>query len=330
MAFVSINEPLSHTRLSKDRMSLLAKVATMYHEQGIRQPEIADRLHLSQSRVSRLLKEAQSAGVVRTIVVPPVGTYPNLEEQVRLRYGLSDVVITDIPSEDEYSLLTALGSAGAAYLETTLNGSDLVGISSWSSTLLATVDAMLPRTITTASQIVQVIGGVGNSSVQVKATHLADRLARVTGGRPIYLPAPGIVSSVAVRDALLSDPNLTHLNQVWGELTTVLAGIGSLSPSALLKSSGNAISDVEIEQLRLLGAVGDVCLRFFDAEGNLVDSGLNERVVGIDSERLRAVPRKIGIAGGERKFEAIRGAAKGKWIDVLITDLNTANRLLAD
>ena len=38
-------------------------------------------------------------------------------------------------------------------------------------------------------------------------------------------------------------------------------------------------------------------------------------------------PARVGVAGGARKFEAIRGAMRGKWIDVLITDLGTAQRL---
>src|SRR5687767_15095071 len=42
----------------RDRLRLLTKVARLYHEQGVRQPEIATRLHVSQARVSRLLKEA--------------------------------------------------------------------------------------------------------------------------------------------------------------------------------------------------------------------------------------------------------------------------------
>jgi DNA-binding transcriptional regulator LsrR (DeoR family) len=36
----------------------------------------------------------------------------------------------------------------------------------------------------------------------------------------------------------------------------------------------------------------------------------------------------VGIAGGKRKFEAIRGALRGKLINVLITDRRTAERLL--
>jgi DNA-binding transcriptional regulator LsrR (DeoR family) len=318
----------ARSRLSGDRMSLLTKIARMYHEQGMRQPEIADRLHISQSRVSRFLKEAVTLGVVRTIVVPPAGVYPELEEAIRDRYGLLDVVVVESAGAEDSSIISALGSAGAAYLETTLNATDRVGISSWSATLLATVDSMAPRTVRTAAEIVQVIGGVGKPGVQVKATHLTDRLARVTGAVPRFFPAPGIVASVAVRDALLADTYVKDLASAWKDLSVVLAGIGSLQPSPLLKDSGNAVSEEDMDALRMQGAVGDICLRFFDADGQLVDTELDKRVVGISSEDLRAVPRTVGIAGGERKFEAIRAAARGRWIDVLITDLDTARNLL--
>lgn len=317
------------SRLPDDRMGLLIKVARMYHEQGVRQPEIADRLHISQSRVSRLLKEAVALGVVRTIVVTPTGVYPELEDAVRDRYGLADVVVASTDADDERSILIALGQAGAAYLETTLTATDRVGISSWSSTLLATVDAMSPRTVRTASEIVQVIGGVGKPGVQVQATHLTDRFARVTGATPRFLPAPGIVGSAAVRDGLLADPYITDLAASWPSLTVVLAGIGSLQPSPLLADSGNAVSDDDMAALRAAGAVGDVCLRFFSASGDPVPSALDDRVVGIAADTLRAVPRVVGIAGGARKVDAIRAAAQGHWIDVLVTDLATARALVA-
>ena len=43
-------------------LRLMTKVARLYYEQGLRQAEIADRLDLSQSRVSRLLKQAEKEG----------------------------------------------------------------------------------------------------------------------------------------------------------------------------------------------------------------------------------------------------------------------------
>ena len=320
---------LPSSRLPTEKLGLVIKIARMYHEQGLRQPDIAARLNISQSRVSRFLKEAVALGVVRTIVVPPPGLRPELEDQVRERFGLSDVVAADTHGADDSAVLAALGAAGAAYLETTLTGRDRIGISSWSSTLLATVDAMVPRTVRTAESIVQLIGGVGNPQVQVQATRLTDRLARVTGATPQFLAAPGVVASPLLRDALLQDEYIAEVAAAWSALSVVLVGIGSLQPSPLLKDSGNTVSLDEMEALRTSGAVGDVCLRFFDAHGALVESSLNERVLGISVEALRAVPRKVGIAGGERKHEAIRAAAAGGWIDVLITDVATAEFLAA-
>ncbi len=224
-----LDRPASpRTRLSTDRLALLTKIARMYHEQGVRQPEIASRLSMSQSRVSRFLKEAAQLGIVRTVVVAPSGVHTDLEDELRQRFGLTDVVVADYDGDSESTLLLALGAAGAAYLETTLTGSDRIGISSWSATLLATAEAMRPTTVSTATDIVQVIGGVGDPRVQVNATRLTEQFARVTGATPKFLAAPGIVQSPAVRDALLQDPFIAELTREWDSLTVLLAGIGSL------------------------------------------------------------------------------------------------------
>jgi DNA-binding transcriptional regulator LsrR (DeoR family) len=109
----------------------------------------------------------------------------------------------------------------------------------------------------------------------------------------------------------------------------LLAGIGSLDPSPLLRESGNAIAESDQDVLRGLGAVGDICLRFFDAEGSHVDSDLDGRVIGIEPDVLLAVPRRIGVAGGQRKHSAIRAAVLGGWVNVLVTDVETADALLS-
>src|SRR4051812_21869307 len=55
--------------IATDQIRLLTKVARMYHERGMRQPQIAQQLHISQPRVSRLLKRAVELGIVRTTVI---------------------------------------------------------------------------------------------------------------------------------------------------------------------------------------------------------------------------------------------------------------------
>lgn len=317
-------------RLTADsQVRLLTKVARLYHERGVRQTEIASMLHLSQARVSRLLKRAAELGIVRTVVVVTPGVHTDLEEQLEARYGLAEVVVVDA-DEDEQDVLPALGSAGAGYLETTLTGGERLGISSWSATLLAVADRLHPFRTPGADSIIQLVGGVGVASVQAEANRLLSQLSAVVGASPTFVPAPGLVGSPAVRAGLLKDPAMGSIAEQWQQLTMALVGIGSLAPSRLLLDSGNAGGPEEQQLLRAAGAVGDVCHRFFAADGSLVRSGLDQRVVGIDPVTFRAVPRRIGVAGGRRKHQAIRAALLGGWVNVLVTDVGTARVLLAD
>jgi DNA-binding transcriptional regulator LsrR (DeoR family) len=307
-------------------MRLLTKVARMYHEKGIRQPQIAGQLGLSQARVSRLLKQAVDVGIVRTVVTMPTGVHGDLEDELQGHYGLRDAMVVDTAGLED-DLLPALGSAAAAYLDVSLTGGHVVGISSWSETLLSAVDRMPRKSQPVVDRVVQIVGGLGDPAVQMQATRLTARFAELTGAMPLYLPAPGLVGSPAVRKAMLNDPSVNEVTATWGQLTDALVGIGSLEPSPLLARSGNAIAADEQEELRRLGAVGDVCFRFFDENGSLVPSKFDRRVIGITAEQLLAVPRRIGVAGGARKYSAIRASLLGGWVNVLITDLAMAQKL---
>ena len=62
--------------------------------------------------------------------------------------------------------------------------------------------------------------------------------------------------------------------------------------------------------------------------GDAVGSGIDSRIVGIPTDVLKGVPRRIGVAGGVRKHSAIRAALLGGWVNVLVTDTGTARALL--
>jgi DNA-binding transcriptional regulator LsrR (DeoR family) len=316
------------TRAPTDgQLRLITKVARMYHERGVRQVDIADTLHISQARVSRLLKRAAELGIVRTVVAVAPGVHTEIEEALEERYGLSEALVVDVEGTDN-EIIAGLGSAGATYLETTLTGGERIGISSWSQTLLAVVDRMRPFRVSGAERVVQLMGGFGNSSVQTQGNRLLTEFARLVGATAIFVPAPALVGSRTVRESLLNDPAMESVAKDWANLTMAIAGIGSLPPSPLLRASGNAADLADQDRLHAAGAVGDVCQRFFDSDGELVPSALDDRVVGIDADTLRETPRRVGIAGGESKHKAIHAAVRGKWVNVLITDTATAAALL--
>jgi DNA-binding transcriptional regulator LsrR (DeoR family) len=312
-----------------DELRLITKIARLYYDQALTQPEIAAQLDLSQATVSRLLKRARDEGIVRVTVNVPLGAYPLLEEELQRKYGLKEALVVDSLAEDGEQLLRDIGAAAAYYLETTLRAGDLIGISSWSATLLAMVDALHPPPRLANVRVLQILGGLGNPSAKVYASRLIDRLANLVRGEAVLLPAPGIVSSPDAVPILQRDPYVRAVRDLFDQVSIALVGIGTVEPSGLLASSGNIYSPEELDLLRQAGAVGDICLRFFDHGGTSVITPLNDRVIGMALEQLRQVKRAVGIAGGQRKLAAIRGALRGGWINVLITDRATAEQLLA-
>ena len=237
--------------------------------------------------------------------------------------------VVDISRDDDEAAVREIGAAAAYHLETTVRSGDVIGVSSWSATLLAMVDAMQPVSGVSGTQVVQILGGGGDPAAEGHATHLVRRMADLLHGEGTFLPAPSSVGSRASRDVLLADPFVQRAVALFDRLDVALVGIGGQEPSGLLASSGNVFSAQELATVRAAGGVGDIGLRFLREDGRKVPSPLDDRVIGIDLEQLRRVPSAIGVAGGPGKTAAIRAALLGGWINRLITDRYTGERLMA-
>ena len=316
-----------------DLLRLTTRVASLYHERGFGQVRIAEQLGLSQARVSRLLKQAEQLGIVRITVHVPEGVHAELEQQLEERYDLDEVILVEVDDaalRDDEAMSRALASTVAAYLELMVPSFESIGVSSWSSTLLAAVNAMRPMGPGATKSVVQVLGGVGVPGAQRFATRLTERLAQLAKAEPVFMLAPGVVASPAAKKVLLADPACREAVERCDELSAVLMGIGAIPPSRMLRESGNVFSDQDLADLKRAGAVGDVCMRFYDPQGRPVETDFDTRVIGISTDQIRRARRRIGVAGGRRKFEAIRGALRGGWLSTLITDLKTGQRMLAE
>ena len=77
--------------------------------------------------------------------------------------------------------------------------------------------------------------------------------------------------------------------------------------------------------------MGDITLQFFDKEGNTDKfHNFNDRVAAISMDVFRKIPLRIGIASGEKKVEAVKGAVNGGLINILITNVECAKKLISD
>jgi DNA-binding transcriptional regulator LsrR (DeoR family) len=316
--------------ISFGQLRLISRVAGLYYREGLSQPVIAGQLSLSQASVSRLLKMGEERGIIRISVEMPEGVFAELESAIEKKYGVREVVVADSGSGEPGSLFKTLGAAAASWLESRIGEHEVIGVSSWSETLFAAVEAMRgPIAAGRTAYVVQLLGGLGISSTISFAAQLTESMARVAGAQGVFLMAPGICESEEARNVLLDDATCRRVFEMYERASMLLVGIGSLIPSRLLRESRNETNSADQEELRSLGAVGDICLRYFDSEGRMVDSGFDRRVIGISPEQIKRINNTVVVGGGREKLEAIRAALKGGWISVLITDLAAASELTA-
>ena len=226
--------------------------------------------------------------------------------------------------------MARIGEAAAHFLEVTLQQDEIIGVSSWSQTILRMVDNIHPLKSAKAKYVVQILGGMGDASVQTHATQLTARLAKLTGGEPRLLLVQGITSSREAKLVMLADPVGARDD-------------GPVRPHHARHRRhrrGRAVRTAGPLRQRLFRRRRWRCctrparsarsrLRFYDSDGKPVETPLNERVIGISLEDLRKADRVMALAGGQSKTQAIAGALKLGVIDVLVTDKFTAATVAA-
>jgi DNA-binding transcriptional regulator LsrR (DeoR family) len=314
---------------SIEELRLLVKVSRFYYEDGLNQDAITARLGLSRSKVSRLMAQARETGVVQINVVVPEDLFLDLEGRLEERFGLQEALVVEAqPGDSQSQVSRAVGSAAAGYLLRAMSPRSTIGMC-WGDTLRHMAAALTPQRYPDA-QVVQIIGGLGQPDAEVHATELCRSVSRSLGCRLTLLPVPGIVADQRTREALLSDVHVQRAVDAFDDLDIAFVGIGAPTISSVTMRDGSIISRAELDGLLRKGAVGDIALRYYDANGECIESDTNERIIGMTLEQIRRVPRIVGVSGGPDKPTAIRAALQGGLINVLITDSVTAETLLDD
>jgi DNA-binding transcriptional regulator LsrR (DeoR family) len=311
----------------KEKLRLMIKIAKLYYEGGLTQDAISQRLRLSRPRVSRLMQEALDQGLVKISIAQEPGSYAELEQQIETRFGLLEVIIVDVINPEVTESITRdLGIAAAGHFSRLVQDGDVVGLT-WGVTLASMVENLEPEKKRN-SVVVQMVGGLGEPQADTHATGLVSRTSAAIGASLWLLPAPGVVDSAEFATLLRSDRHISQTLEMVKKVDIAFVGIGAPTRNSLLMRDESIISWQEMDNLIDLGAVGDISLHFYDIRGDLVQNELDERVIGISLEAMRSLSRVVGIAGGPEKFNAILGSIRGHFINTLITDPITAQKLL--
>ncbi len=308
-----------------DRLDLLADVAEMYFLQGKNQAEIARKIGMTRSNVSRMLTEARNSGVIQIHINRPLQENHTLAQQLVERFGLINarVVKVDIPAQ----LLDKLGQIASKELLAHLKPGWILG-TSWGTAIHAAVDQLEVSDPVSDIKVAQMLGALGARIKEYDGHSIVRLLEQKLSAEGIYINAPFLVENKDVAHSLLENKSVHESLNFAKRSDIALLGVGSSELAHCSYYLADYVTRKEIRDIQKTGAIGDVCGRFFNLQGEICAKDFQQRFIGIFAEDLLKIPLRMGIAGGPAKIEPILGALRGKLINILVSDEASVKEVL--
>ncbi|MEN8040474.1 MAG: sugar-binding domain-containing protein [Actinomycetota bacterium] len=309
---------------SSTRNDLAVRVAWLYHERGLTQQDIADRLGISRSTISRVLTEAERDGIIRVVITQPLPESARLAEALIERYGLSGAIVG--PKLDDEPPALAAAAVMARRLESIAASGSVTIAAGWGRTIALSAGEVRP--VPTSGVVVVDAFGHTTTDDTTAAVEVTNVLSRKFDAKVMHVPSPGFADSEELARTFLSSRPIARALDTAKAADVAIVSIGITGPESLLVAEGFMTREA-MDQAIEDGAVGEIFGWYFDAEGASV-SVESLHPIAMTLEDLREASRVIGVAGGPEKAEAIKGAIATGILDELAVDESLAEALLSD
>lgn len=309
----------------RGHVQLLLEVARMYYEQGKGQAEIAELVDYSRPTVSKMLTEARQRGMVRISIEHPLEQAFELERQLAKRFRLKVAAVAQC---EERSPSEAVGSVAASLIANNGNSHTVLALSNGTS--VASVVSAMPRRHWQYSNVVQMVGSLGQVGADmVDSPELCRRMARRLGGTCRPMPVPLVMGSAAIAQAMHHEELVLTTLELAARSDIALTGVGAVSPRGHPGAILSPWVTPEIAaDVHRRGAVAHLSGHYFNAAGEHVRDQMCDRLIAMAPERLADIDLAIGIGWGVHKVPALHAALKTGLLSALATDEETARLIL--
>ena len=305
---------------------LLRMAATLYHIDGLGQAEVAKLVRVSQTKISRLLAAAQARGIVRISVDQYQARETQLEHELCSRFGLGQAVVVRVAAHETSEIARqTVGHFGAPAVIELLAGCRVLALGGGRS--VADVVQRFRGTEIRRLTVVQAMGSIDSNISPVDALELGRALVKRWGGDFLTLSTPAFAHDRRTRDSFLASDQVRYVWQQMKQADAALVGVGAIESSVYLERS--VLTGEQIALIRRQGAVGEICGRFLDANGNECDTPWRDRTISIEFNSLRRIPQVIGVAAGANRAAALAAAIRGKLLKSVLVDTSAAQALLS-
>ncbi len=307
-----------------DNVKYLLEICEMFYIQGKSQKEISAQLNISRPQVSRFIAKAKEENLI-TIKL----NYPNIEENnyqklISEKYNIPEVYIYDIGQVNSTEGMKLLAEASKDLFNIIIKNNNNVGIMAGRTVeiLSESIESSKNRGLT----FIPLCGGLSINGKTWQANNICQEFAKKTNGNFYLLNAPNYFTSEATKLALMNEQSIKQVMQMGKTCDVALLGIGSVTTNSTgIVASG--LSKEELEILKREGAVANICCSYIDKEGQVINTSIANKILGHSINELKD-SKKLAIAMGEEKLDAITAVLKGEYVDVFITSLDTAKKLI--
>lgn len=307
---------------------ILYKVAQMYYIDNMTQSEIAKKLGQYRTTISRMLKKAREEEIVTISIKNSSDGCFELENALEKTFKLKEAIVVPTDRNEAESIrLKKIGQAGSEFLKRIIQDGDTVGFA-WGRSV-GIMSNELRDCKNVAANVIPLVGGPpSDMENRYHVNTIVSKVSNEFNAKGYYLYAPAITAEKETKQAIMNDSNLKGILELWNRVNKVVVGIGAPLKGNNLIWSGY-FGDDDIKLLKDVNAVGDICSRFFDINGKVVDDKIKDRIISIELEKLKNMEYSIGIAESEEKIWSILGALRGNFVNVLITNNETAQKVLS-
>lgn len=296
---------------------LMAKSAWYYYVGGLTQQSIADKLCVSRIQVMKLLDLARQNGIISFRLREDSFKRFDIEKKMSDMWGLSDVFIAPSPASG-MEAAENVAYAAAMYIETFASDNDYINMGYGYT--LGKVLNHLAMNMEKKLSIISLSGGV--------SCYLPDTKSSIFNANLYLMPAPLVVSSSEMAKAIIAEPSVQEILKMHKLASATVVGIGGMNEDATVVKSGTVTKN-DFRLLSMQNAVGDVLCHFYNKNGESVGTELDKRLISASLQTLKSLNRVIGVSAGPYKVDAILGALRAGLLNVLVTDEDTAEAVLA-
>lgn len=241
-----------------------------------------------------------------------------LQERVKEKLGIKKVLLVPGSYDNNPSLIKDVARLGAEYFLNNLKDGDIVSMTG-GSTMLEFSNAIKTDKKYKSVTIVPARGSMGKD-VEIQSNSIVAKTSKKLSSNYKLLHIPDELGEEAMK-TLTQEPEIKNALDIIQKTNVLVFGIGIASEMATRRK----LPKEKIEEIVSKDAIGEAFGHYFNEKGEIVCK-LN--TVGIDLETFKNIEENIAIFAGTRKADALIAMTNINKNIVLITDEESANRIL--